>query len=158
MENSSSTHAAWFSLAVAAMVGATVAAASSYLLHCKAVDRLQSQKMLDLGDLKKRKTALRKRGTSRDDMFGSNSTPVAPELLAHENVKSVLNSALPPRLPKADSTDSISTIPPGLPRVQTRKEGRCSNSSIHVNRIPQSMLKLLQFMHSSCAGPMFVTK
>jgi len=119
MENSSSSaHVAWLSLAVAAMVGATVAAASSYLIHCRTVDRLQSQKQLDL--TVKRRGAGRRR-PNRDAL--SNATTVAPELMAHDNVKSVLNSSLPPRLPKNESTDSISTIPPGLPRVQTRKEG-----------------------------------
>lgn len=119
MENSSnSAHVAWLSLAVAAMVGATVAAASSYLIHCRTLDRLQSQKQLDLTG--KRRGVGRGR-PNRDAL--SNATTVAPELMAHDNVKSVLNSSLPPRLPKNESTDSINTIPPGLPRVQTRKEG-----------------------------------
>lgn len=123
MESSSSTHAAWLSLAVAAVVGATVAAASSYLIHCRTVDRLQSQKLLDIGDQQRRRSAPRKR-INRDFVEGSNATAVAPELLAHDNVTAVLNSSLPPRLPKTESAESFTTIPPGLPRVQTRKEGR----------------------------------
>lgn len=137
MENSSSsTHAAWLSLALAAMVGATVAAASSYLLHCRTVDRLQSQKMLDIGDQKRRRMNIRRRTNREPLQGGSSNSTVAPELMAHDNVKSVLNSSLPPRLPKADSTDSISSIPPGLPRVQTRKEGMIVLKNFKFHYIP----------------------
>lgn len=144
MENSSnSAHVAWLSLAVAAMVGATVAAASSYLIHCRTLDRLQSQKQLDLTG--KRRGAARRR-PNRDAL--SNATTVAPELMAHDNVKSVLNSSLPPRLPKNESTDSINTIPPGLPRVQVRKEGRSSNFFSHKPRLVLCFSLVMQ-LHSS---------
>lgn len=119
MENSSATHAAWLSLAVAAMVGATVAAASSYMLHCRSLERLQSQRMLDFGEHRRRRPGYQQRRVNKD--LGSSTVP---ELMAHDNVKSVLNSSLPPTsMAKGGSSDSVSTIPPGLPRVKTRKEG-----------------------------------
>ena len=136
MENSSSTHAAWLSLAVAAMVGASVAAASSYMLHLRTVERLQSQRMLDVGDQRKRRVGPGRRRINRDPL-------AVPDPVANENVKSVLNSSLPPRSPKAPSSDSISTVPPGLPRVQNRKEGTC----LQISQIPMRSFFEGRFLH-----------
>ena len=124
MESSSRANATWFSLVMAAMVGATVAAASSYMLHWRAVERLQSQRVLDnSADQRVRRRVGRRKGTSnRVDSLQLGSTASAiPELMAPDNAKLDFNSSQLPS--KADSSDNLSTIPPGLPRVQTRKEG-----------------------------------
>jgi hypothetical protein len=127
MENSSRVNATWLPLVVAALVGATVAAASSYMLHWRAVDRLQSQRTLDsTGDQRARRRGARRKGLSlnRVDSVQLGGAPAgAPEFMAPDNAKPALNSSSLPPPSKVDSSDSMSTIPPGLPRVQTRKEG-----------------------------------
>lgn len=123
MENLSRANGTWLSLVMAAMVGATVAAASSYVLHWRAIDRLQSQRVIEAGDQKLRRRGGRRKGISNrgDSVQFGGAAPRVTELMAPDNAKPALNSSLPPT--KADSSDSTSIIPPGLPRVQTRKEG-----------------------------------
>lgn len=142
MENSSSTHAAWLSLGVAAMVGATVAAASSYMVHCRAVKCLQSQRVLDVGDPRKRRVGPGRGRTNKDPLPGSSST--VSELVAQDNGKSFLSS-LPPRLPKGPSSDSIGSVPTGLPRIHTRKEGMCLQIS--------QLLTVSSFVDSGLRNP-----
>ncbi|KAG0577068.1 hypothetical protein KC19_5G128400 [Ceratodon purpureus] len=135
MENSSRANATWLSLVVAAMVGATVAGASSYMLHWRALDRLQSQRMLDSTDTRRARRGRRKGLSNRVDsvQIGS-TTPGGSELMASDNA---INSSLPPS--KAEPYDSMSTIPPGLPRVQTRKEG--GTQPVGSTRRPPTPLK-----------------
>ena len=98
----------WISFVVAAMVGATVAGASSYVLHYRAMERHQ-QRLED-------RRALRRKGHRRNGMFSPGEAPAA---------------CLEPSL-DAKALDSISSIPPGLPRVQIRKEGPVLSNSYFI--------------------------
>jgi hypothetical protein len=133
MEASAETKAAWFSLALAALVGAGVAAASAYVLHTRALEQMINSRVTEAaGDarLRRRKggrggstsAAARHRKANGENGFVaemglSSSGGVDNEKTARDDSPSETERC-------GDSFASLTTIPPGLPRVQTRRDGR----------------------------------
>ncbi|KAH8974528.1 hypothetical protein BDL97_01G106700 [Sphagnum fallax] len=131
MEASAETKAAWFSLALAALVGAGVAAASAYVLHARALEQMINSRVTEAaGDarLRRRKggrggstsAAARHRKANGENGFVaemglSSSGGVDNEKTARDDSPSETERG-------GDSFASLTTIPPGLPRVQTRRD------------------------------------
>ncbi|BBN14856.1 AMP deaminase [Marchantia polymorpha subsp. ruderalis] len=125
---------AWFSLCLAAMVGASVAAASAFWLHKRALDEMLAR--LDIETVERRKYKNRSNSRNRrlsdkitkDSVLGSSNS--LPEMSSFangiDNSKSD-NKTRSPSMERSDSQPSfaaMSAIPPGLPRVQTRRDGQ----------------------------------
>lgn len=132
MDRSSSGGKAWFRVCLAALLGATVAAASAYWLHNRALDELLAR--LDSQELEKRKHRIkgsarhrRHEKSCRDVAPGSpNSLPEMSSFARIENGRADQKGSSPSleRLDSNSSFAAMSAIPAGLPRVQTRREGR----------------------------------
>lgn len=133
----SGTKAAWISLAVAAMVGASVAAVSAYILHMRAMEQMQFHSELETIDQrlrnKKARGASRRRKSTRDTPCSSSqSLPEIALINGTDNGKYAREASGSSGLERADSLASMSGIPPGLPRVQTRRDGRLLTSGPHL--------------------------
>lgn len=130
---------AWFSLCLAAMVGASVAAASAFWLHKRALDEMLAR--LDIETVERRKYKNRSNSRNRrlsdkitkDSVLGSSNS--LPEMSSFangiDNSKSD-NKTRSPSMERSDSQPSfaaMSAIPPGLPRVQTRRDGMYTDVS-----------------------------
>jgi hypothetical protein len=133
MEASAETKAAWFSLALAALVGAGVAAASAYVLHTRALEQMTNYRVTEAaGDARlRRKKGGRGGSTSaaaRHRKANGENGVVAEMGLSSsggvDNGKTARDDSPSETERCGDSFASLTTIPPGLPRVQTRRDGR----------------------------------
>jgi hypothetical protein len=112
------TRVTWLSLAVAAMVGASVAATSAFLLHRRALEQIKSKIEVESGHQRSQErkhlhqvVATRQRKATRDAACLDNKDDVESPSNGTENGKSVLDSSTPrPAI--------------GLPHLQIKQDGK----------------------------------
>ncbi|CAM6102988.1 unnamed protein product [Calypogeia fissa] len=138
--SSSSSKAEWIKVCLAALLGATVAAGTAFYLHNRVVDDivarldaeglgLERRKHRSRGRLRHRHHHVPEKSTSKDKEIGSSDS--LPEMSSFangiENGKADHKPSSPSSLQHQESQSSfagMSAIPAGLPRVQTRREGK----------------------------------
>jgi hypothetical protein len=134
MEASAETKAAWFSLALAALVGAGLAAASAYVLHTRALEQMINSRVTEAaGDARLRRRKGGRGGSTSAAAAGHRKANGENGVVAEmglsssggvDNGKTARDDSPSETERCGDSFASLTTIPPGLPRVQTRRDGR----------------------------------
>lgn len=136
--------AGWLALALAAVLGASASAATSYLLHKRALDHVLAKSSGEsarrdgggeYGDARRRKGRSSSRQRHAAGLAGRDSAALGSSSSLSDGgqygngdgkpvVARLAYSVVEGGDRDGDLHASMSSIPPGLPRVQTRREGK----------------------------------